>query len=224
MTPASVAVAAVVGSAPEEVYLFPPSPAQERLWLAADADPTVFAYNVPHALAIEGAVNVEALSAAVDAVVNRHEALRTTFTRSAAGLVQVVRPHRKVPLDVSDLGDSASELEIQSAVTTESERPFDLAQGPLIRVRVLRAGARSILCLTLHHLICDGWSLDILSRELSAAYAAAAAGLAPDLGRPPLQYADFVVWQKDGLEAEQARVEQFWIRELADPARAVLAG
>ena len=214
---ASIAAEAAVEQDAADIYIFPASPAQQRLWLAADADPTRAAYNVPQALDIEGAIDIDALASAVDAVVDRHEALRTTFRRGDNGLAQVVRARRRIASDITDLKEDAAEAEIRAAVALEAARPFDLERGPLLRVRLIRAGGRrTILCLTLHHLICDGWSLDILSRDLARAYAAAAAGLRPDLGPAPLQYAEFVVWQQEGLEAEQARVAEFWRQELAD--------
>ena len=208
-------LAAAAGS-----YVFPASLAQQRLWFLADSDPTGAAYNVAKAVCIRGALDVEALRKALALVVERHEILRTRFDRVDGRLVQVLAATAPVDFAVDDI-EGVPEAELAAAVRQlvrrEARRPFDLRRGPLVRSRLFRGGEeRFLFCLTLHHIICDAWSLGLLYREVTRAYEAFARGQAPALGPVPLQYADFAVWEQEHVgDSRRAEAIGFWRDELA---------
>jgi amino acid adenylation domain-containing protein len=197
----------------------PLSFSQQRLWVLDRLEPGSAAYNVPFALRIRGGLDRRVLGRAVDEAVRRHEALRTTFREVDGEPVQQITPpvSRGVPLlDLDGLPAARREEETLRLAATEARRPFDLARGPLLRAALLRLGAADhALLLTLHHIVCDGWSLDILLREVSALYAAFAAGGSPALPELPIQYADFAVWQRRWLQGEvlERRLD-YWRRHL----------
>ncbi len=178
---------------------YPLSFAQQRLWFLEQLEPHSPLYNVPAAVRFTGPMDDEALQWSLDAIVRRHEALRTTFLGIEGEPFQIVHPPAPVPLPVVDLRalpEAAREAAVLEEAQEEARRPFDLAQGPLLRARLLRvAEDERVLLLTLHHIISDGWSVGVLIRELTAhcwAYY--------DQGAPPsaldIQYVDFVLWQR----------------------------
>ncbi|MET0395249.1 MAG: non-ribosomal peptide synthase/polyketide synthase, partial [Longimicrobiaceae bacterium] len=198
----------------------PLSFAQQRLRVVDRLDPGSAAYNVPSSLRLRGRLELAALRRSVDALVARHEALRTTFAERDGAPVQVVHPPARVPLPVVDLralpaGERAGRA--RRLAGEEALRPFDLARGPLLRVTLLRLDEEDqVLCFTMHHVICDGWSMDVLVREVSALYAAAARGEEPDLPPLPVQYADYAVWQQDWLRGEVLEAQLgYWKERLA---------
>jgi amino acid adenylation domain-containing protein len=224
MTPIATGLVACPAAPADGVFAFPASASQQQLWLASDADPTGSAYNVTRAMTLNGPLDFDALRRAVAALIERHELLRTVFRRRGGSLQQVVLPRLAPSVEVRDLRASPPadrERACTALLGEEATRRFDLANGPLVRLTVTRLEAeRNVLCLNLHHLICDAWSLSILFRELSAAYYAAAAGRPIDLGPAPLQYTDFAVWQHD--LPGTAHVEKslaFWRSNLADIPR-----
>jgi amino acid adenylation domain-containing protein/non-ribosomal peptide synthase protein (TIGR01720 family) len=180
--------------------------AQQRLWVVHQLDPDGIAYNMPYALRIRGALDLDALGAALTMLVGRHETLRTVFPAGDGGPVQLVRPAEPVVLGVVDLrGLPADEREARALEMARAEgaRPFDLAAGPLMRAAVLRLDEDDAVALfTLHHVVSDGWSRDVLVRDLSELYAAAVQGRAPALPPLPVQYADFAAWQRDWLSGD----------------------
>ena len=197
----------------------PPSFAQQRLWLVDRLEPGSAAYNIPHALRLRGGLDAGALRASLDELVRRHEALRTTFAERGGEPVQVIRPPAPVPLPLVDLracrprrGSGGARL-----AGAEALRPFDLARGPLLRSTLLRLDeAEHVLLFTLHHVASDGWSIEVLVREVSALYAAFRRGEPSPLPELPIQYADYAVWQRgwlrgDTLEAQLA----YWRERLA---------
>jgi natural product biosynthesis luciferase-like monooxygenase protein/amino acid adenylation domain-containing protein len=204
----------------------PLSFAQQRLWFVDQLEPGTPVYNVPAALRMRGTVDVPALERAIATVVARHESLRTVFAAEGDRPVQVIRPADEFRLGVEDLsalsGD-AREAEIRRFVAAESRAPFDLRQGPLFRARLVRlADDDHVLTMTTHHIVSDGWSMGVLFRELSAAYAAHLRGEAPALEPLPVQYADFAAWQRQHLTDDViTRQMDFWRRRLSD-APAVL--
>ncbi|HEX2202899.1 MAG TPA: amino acid adenylation domain-containing protein [Longimicrobium sp.] len=178
----------------------PLSFAQERLWFLDRLQPGSAAYNVPVAVRLAGALDARALERAVGEVVRRHEVLRTVFREVDGAPVQVVRPFAGFSLPVEEVADEA---EAARRAAEEAARPFDLQAGPLFRARLLRIAADDhVLAVTLHHAVSDEWSFGVLFRELSAAYAAAAGGSAPNLPEPPVQYADYAVWKRETLSGE----------------------
>ncbi len=195
--------------------ILPLSFAQQRLWILDRWDPGSPTYHVPIALRFAGTLDVAALGRAMTALVARHEALRTSFPmREGAPVQWVAAPADQRPplVDLGALAVPARELETERLVREAAGRPFDLARGPLLRTWLLHlAPAEHVLCLTLHHIAADGWSMSILVRELTALYAGG-----PELRPLPVQYADFAVWQRQTLAGELlARELDFWRTRLA---------
>jgi amino acid adenylation domain-containing protein/non-ribosomal peptide synthase protein (TIGR01720 family) len=194
----------------------PLSFAQQRLWLIHQMQPWSAAYNVPFALRLRGALDVDALERAVAEIVRRHETLRTRFAWDGGGAVQVIDAPAPVPLPVQDLRDvPAAEREAQAhaLAAAEAGRPFDLSAGPLLRGALLRlADDEHVLLLTMHHVICDGWSLGVLAREASALYDAFSRGEPSPLSPLPVQYVDFAAWQRGWLAGEVLDAELAWWR------------
>jgi len=177
----------------------PLSFAQRRLWLLDRLEPGSSAYNVPAALRLSGPFDPVVFAAALTELARRHEPLRTTFDGEGDEPVQRIAPPAPFPLamaDLSALPAGAWEAESSRLLREESRRPFDLARGPLLRVLLVRrAAGEHDLLLTLHHIAGDGWSLEILVRELTALYEAFRGGWPSPLHELPLQYADWAVWQ-----------------------------
>ena len=189
-----------------DVYVFPASFAQQRLWLLDRLVPDGSVYNVPKALRLAGALDVGALSRALDGVVARHEVLRTRIGVDGGVPVQVVAPELRVGLDVIDLRRLAApdrEAEARRLAGEFAGMPFRLARGPLLRARLLRLDdGEHWFLLTLHHIVTDAWSSVVLGRELSVLYNAACAGAPSPLPALPIQYADYAIWQREWLQGE----------------------
>jgi amino acid adenylation domain-containing protein len=198
----------------------PLSFAQERLWFLDRLQPGSAAYHAPAGLRLRGVLHAEALERALGEIVRRHEVLRTTFAEAAGGPVQVIAPFAGFTLparDLSALDGEAREAEVARRAAADARAPFDLARGPLFRATLLRLHAEEhVLLLCLHHIVTDGWSTGVLFRELSALYAAFAAGGEPPLAEPAVQYADFAAWQREQLRGELAdRQLAYWKERLA---------
>ncbi len=182
---------------------FPLSFAQQRLWFLEQLEPNSAVYNLPDSHYFKGPLNFDALERSLSEIVRRHEILRTTFQTVAGEPVQVIAEPQPLPLEVIDLSGllaAEREVEAQRLANEEGLQPFDLARGPLLRVRLLKlAEAEHVLLLTMHHIISDGWSLGVWGRELAALYAAFSAGQSSPLRELPIQYADFAVWQREWL-------------------------
>lgn len=196
----------------------PLSFAQELLWLLDQLMPGSTAYNVRWATRISGPLNVPALQKALDAVVARHEVLRTTYPSAGGRPVQAIGPAAPVRLPLVDLRGAAAgaEAEVQRILEEAAQRPFNLACDTLAGT-LLRTGEQEhVLLLTLHHIMCDGWSRGIFFRELAALYAAFAAGRPSPLPPLPIQYADFAQWQRQRLAGGlEDRLLSYWKRQLA---------
>ncbi len=194
----------------------PVSLGQQRLWfvdlLQTRSGRIGSAYHVFGSIRLSGALQLEALRAAIQAIVDRHEVLRTRFAQVDGELVQIVDAHLAMPLDceVPEGADMARQLDDIAA--EESARPFDLKTGPLLRVRLLRLAADvHMLMVTMHHIVSDGWSLGVVMRELQALYGAFAEGRPNPLPVLPLQYADYASWQRRTLTAEALQQQlQHW--------------
>ena len=159
--------------------------AQGQLWFLDRLQPGSSAYNVPAAFRLRGRLDVEALEAALSAIVERHEALRTVFAEVDGAPVQRIlspEPVRLATVDLSSSAPGARDTELTRLVDEEARRPFDLTRGPLLRVRLIALGPDDhILQFTLHHIVCDGWSMGVLLRELSALYEASSTGRSANL-------------------------------------------
>ncbi|MBW8875033.1 MAG: non-ribosomal peptide synthase/polyketide synthase [Acidobacteria bacterium] len=200
----------------------PLSFAQQRLWFVQQLDPESSAYNVPIAVKLEGRLKPAILERCFAEMVSRHETLRTTFVAVAGEAVQVIAPAGEAPpfflpqVDLTRLGGRA-EVEAGRLARAEARRAFDLRRGPLLRALLLRLGpATHVLVATIHHIVSDGWSLELLVRELVTLFSAHASGRAPSLPELPVQYADYAAWQRAWLRDEAlASHLAFWREQLA---------
>ena len=205
----------------DDVFVFPASFAQERLWIIEQMVPNTATYNLPVAIRMQGALDVAVLQASLSAIVARHETLRTVFATEDNQLVQVVVPELPLHLEQIDLSaaDRAQrEDQARRLVAQEVQRPFDLQRGPLLRATLLGlADDEQILVLNLHHSIADGWSIGVLLRELSAIYRDLLSGASVALPELELQYADFTIWERERLESTGfAEQLAYWRQQLAD--------
>nr|AWX24484.1 non-ribosomal peptide synthetase [Streptomyces conglobatus] len=196
---------------------FPASFAQEQMWFLQQVAPDNPYYNVPLSLRLSGALDRDALAAAVADLVDRHETLRTVFDDSGDELRQVVLDRADVPLTVTALageGDPEHGRALRAALDALVRRPFDLTAEPPVRAGLLRlAEDEHVFVLCVHHIVVDGWALGILVRELGVAYAARRAGRAPDLPEPAIQYADWSEWQREQQDTAEARAGLAYWRE-----------
>ena len=195
--------------------------AQQRMWFLWQLDPASGAYNLPGAVRLKGALSLSAMEQAFASLVARHETLRTVFQRQAdERLLQVaVQPSLAIEqLDLTDLAPAEREQAVNDAATRQSLLPFDLEHGPLLRVQLLKLGAQEhVLLLTLHHIVSDGWSMNVLIDEFIRFYDAHERNEAPQLPALPIQYSDYALWQRRWLEAgEQARQLEYWQARLGD--------
>ncbi|WP_253267541.1 non-ribosomal peptide synthetase, partial [Streptomyces sp. NL15-2K] len=198
---------------------------QQRLWFLNEFTPGSVEYNTGVALRLTGRLDDAALRAAVDALVERHEPLRTTFDSDAGRGVQVVHDGMHVPIRHVDLSSSASaedetarDAALAQVLRAEQARPFDLRTGPLVRVLVVRtAPSEHVLMVGMHHIVTDGWSIGVLARDLGELYSASLRGTPAHLPELPVQYADYAVWQNQRIGGD-ATADQlaFWREELAD--------
>jgi amino acid adenylation domain-containing protein len=196
----------------------PLSFAQQRLWFLQRLEPGSAAYNIPFGVRLKGVLDVAALQWALQAIVARHECLRTTFVEIDGVPMQVVAPGSSVPLPVTDLtGAPELERELRRLAGKEARAPFDLEKGPLLRGQLLRvAPEEHVLLLTVHHIVSDGWSMGVLLKELAALYRAGVAGEPSPLPDLPLQYADYAVWQRRQLQSDKLeRQLAYWKQRLA---------
>ena len=197
----------------------PLSFAQQRLWFLNQLEPGNVAYNMPWAVRLVGDLDLSALEHSVIQLVNRHESLRTTFELGGRDPVQVISAPRGLKLHIEDLSDwevANKEAQAQQRLDAESRRPFDLAEGPLFRAHLLRLSAREhVLLLVVHHIVCDGWSMDVLYQELAQLYEASCADGEPDLPNLPVQYADYAIWQRRSLQGPTLdRLVDYWKQKL----------
>ena len=200
----------------------PLSFSQQRIWFLHRWYGESGVYNVPAALGLEGDLDVDRLREAVQAIVDRHEALRTVFPMVDGSPVQCILDRLPVSIpivDLTHLDRGAAEVNARGLAAEESDRPFDLSTGPLLRATVVRLTPTSaVLLLTLHHIVSDGWSMQLLFRELRALYRRAADANAPPLPPLPIQYADFAAWQRQYLTgAVLERHLTYWRQQLSPP-------
>ncbi|MBX8615752.1 amino acid adenylation domain-containing protein [Pseudomonas cichorii] len=200
----------------------PLSFAQQRLWFLAQMEGGNEAYNIPMALSLQGALDVPALSRALARIVERHETLRSRFIALEDGAQVLFAPVAdEVVLPVEDLRHNPEAL--AERVRTEAAAPFDLTHGPVIRGRLLQvADDNHVLLLTVHHIVADGWSMGVLTRELLALYPALRMGEADPLPALAIQYADYAVWQRQWLTGERLQQQSTYWREALGGAPTLL--
>ncbi len=204
----------------EEEGVFEASFAQERLWFLTQLDPASAAYHLRLALRWQGPLEVAALSQSVQRLIERHESLRTRLVTVEGRPWQAIASHLDLGLpvvDVATLVEESRQQEVQHLLTEAVEEPFEVERGPLLRAVLLRlAPAEHIFLLTLHHLIADGWSGEILSQELAAFYNGYVTGQEVSLPDLPVQYADYAVWQRQHLQGAVLEQEvAYWRERLA---------
>ncbi|HEY9837254.1 MAG TPA: condensation domain-containing protein, partial [Vampirovibrionales bacterium] len=202
-----------------EVFVFPTSFAQQRLWFIDQFAPGHSFYNVTTALRLKGVVNFPALVQTVREMGRRHETLRTQFSTVAGEPVQVISPAVDIPvnwLDLRQFPPGEREAEVTRLAAVESEFPFNLATGPLLRVTLLQLEKfSSILLLNMHHIISDDWSMGVFVRELGTIYGALVENRPVLLPELPLQYADFSEWQREWFQGEVlAQQLGYWQQQL----------
>jgi len=176
-------------------------------------------YNIPGAVRLKGRLDVEALESTINEIVRRHEVLRTRIEDEAHQPAQVIDEWERRSLEVVDLTSVPPEErgeEAERMVRDEARTRFDLTQGPLMRVKVLKLeDDEHVLLFTMHHIVSDGWSMGILIREVGTLYQAYSSGEGAPLAELPIQYADFAVWQREWLQGEVLeRQLAYWKRQL----------
>lgn len=193
----------------------PLSFAQERLWLFDRLHPGTSAYNVAEAVRLSGELDQPALERSFTELLRRHAGLRTRLVLENGQPLQYIDAPRAFPLsllDLSNLSEAEREQALRGQLDDLALQPFDLARGPLIRAGLMRLDAHNhVLWLCLHHIVTDGWSMRVLTRELIALYAAFSAGQPSPLSEPTLHYADFANWQRRQLSPEALKPQlDFW--------------
>ena len=199
----------------------PLSFAQRRLWLLEQLKPGSRAYNEFSAIEILGSLNIQVLEQSLNEIVYRHEILRTIFPTLNGEPVQVITPTKCANLSVMDLSNlpkSKQDVELQRIADKESHYSFDLSHGPLHRLTLIRLNdEESILLIGAHHIILDGWSVDIFRRELIELYKAFIAGEPSPLPELPIQYSDFAIWQRQMLQKEVLEAHlNYWMQQLSN--------
>ncbi|HEY4054832.1 MAG TPA: condensation domain-containing protein, partial [Terriglobales bacterium] len=197
----------------------PLSFAQQRFWLIHQLDPKSYLYNVPRVVRLNGKLDRAALEASLNDIIRRHEALRTSFRTESGQPVQVVAPELRIELPISEVvsenGVSALDAALELAVE-EYRRPFDLATGPVLRVRLWKLGEDDhLLLIVMHHIVSDGWSGGVLFDEIGKLYAAFAQGQSSGLPELSIQYPDFTVWQREWMDRVLDKQVGHWKEKLA---------
>jgi amino acid adenylation domain-containing protein len=197
----------------------PLSFAQQRMWFLDRMWHDSCAYQIREAWRVYGPIDVSALQRSLDALIARHEVLRTSFQAQGDFPAQVTAPRARVSIAIKDatvLPLSERELELRRILEGEDSSPFDLATGPLLRARLLRLDAEEhILSFDTHHIVFDGWSASVFARELSVAYRAYVNGTRPELPELVLQYADYALWQRHRLKGDFLEEQlEYWKRNL----------
>ena len=205
----------------ERAHPIPLSLGQERLWFLEQLEPHAHRYNLIAGFRLQGSLDAVALERAINEIVKRHESLRTVFESADGKPFQVVLDAASINVPVVDIAPKPGETVEQAMFrmcAEEAQRPFDLTCEPLLRATIVRADAQLIaLILAIHHLVFDGWSMDVFARELSASYAAALNRQPFQLAPLPIQYADFAMWQRDWLQSRDLDAHlSYWRSRLAE--------
>jgi pristinamycin I synthase-3/4 len=198
----------------------PLSYAQQRLWLIQQLAPHSNAYNIPTAIRVTGRLDLNALNATFSEIVRRHEVLRTTFAFDNGPPRQVVHPPARFELPITDLTPIAAVVRMDHAhriAEHEARLPFDLEHAPPLRARLLRLDEQDhVLLVTKHHIASDGWSLDVLIKEVGSLYPSFSSGAASPLPELPIQYADYALWERERLQSEELDQHlAYWREQLA---------
>jgi amino acid adenylation domain-containing protein/non-ribosomal peptide synthase protein (TIGR01720 family) len=200
---------------------FPLSFAQQRLWFLDQLLPDNPYYNIPMAIELSGNIDIDIFRKSFAALIMRHEALRTTFEHEGLDPVQIIHPDMPLEIPFVDLSGNAQfekERMVQREAFIEASQAFDLSRGPLFRVKILRlAPEKHVLLLTMHHIITDGWSNEVMISEMAQLYSAYQANQPLHLPELPVQYADFAVWQREWMQGEILQKQlNYWKSELGN--------
>jgi amino acid adenylation domain-containing protein/non-ribosomal peptide synthase protein (TIGR01720 family) len=206
----------------------PLSFAQQRLWFIDQLEPGSSAYNMPFGLKLTGRVDRVALQASIREIVLRHEVLRTSFPADEGIAVQRISSDPAFGweyLDLKEMREKDRVSEVQNLVRSEADAPFDLAHGPLLRVKLLQLKDQEhVLLVTMHHIVSDGWSMNVMAGELARVYESLRAGVPSSLPELEIQYADYAVWQRQWLQGEVLDLQlEYWKQQLADAPELELA-
>jgi len=211
-----------------EATELPLSFAQQRLWFIDQLQPGNAAYNMPIALRIEGELDLDIMTQVFNELVKRHEGLRTVFITEDGQGKQVIQPTLNLAIEIEDISALTGDVQQHEArrlVEAEASKPFNLQTGPLFRTRLLKLSGADpgaadstaerqpvyILMATMHHIIADGWSLNLLTQELGVLYMAFSQGLPSPLPPTQIQYADFAAWQREWLQGEALETQiHYW--------------
>ncbi|KAB8332627.1 non-ribosomal peptide synthetase [Scytonema tolypothrichoides VB-61278] len=198
----------------------PLSFAQQRLWFLHQLEPSSPHYSELACLRLTGALKIDALEQSLNDIVQRHEALRTTFEIVEEQAVQVIHPTITVALPVVELhlmSEAVRQAQIEQLTTEIAQKPFDLASGPLLRAMLLQTGVQEhVLLFAIHHIAVDGWSIGVLIRELVALYEAKSCEKTFPLPELPIQYADYAIWQRQWMQGELQKTQlSYWKQQLA---------
>ncbi|MGH2423960.1 amino acid adenylation domain-containing protein [Pseudomonas sp. C 49-2] len=199
----------------------PLSYSQQRMWFLWQMEPDSPAYNVGGMARLRGVLDVGRFEAALQALIMRHETLRTTFPSVDGVAYQKVSPQTGLRMDWQDfsaLSETERQPRLQQLADHEAHTPFNLETGPLLRACLVKAGEQEhYLVLTLHHIVTEGWAMDIFARELSALYEAFIDERDSPLAPLPVQYLDYSVWQRQWLESgERQRQLDYWTAQLGN--------
>ncbi len=195
------------------------SPAQERLWFLRQLEGDTATYNLPFALRLLGQVDQAAMTQCLNAIVNRHEVLRTTFAQLEDRSVQIIHPDQALTIVVEAIAavdDSATYL--HQRILQEAQIPFDLKTGPLLRVTLLQVSpTEHVLLVTMHHIISDAWSIGLFVQEVMTLYPSFCSGRSPQISPLPVQYADYAAWQLQHQQTEAFRQRlAAWVQQFSD--------
>ncbi|HVG17467.1 MAG TPA: condensation domain-containing protein, partial [Blastocatellia bacterium] len=199
----------------------PLSSSQERLWILEQLVPGTATYHIPEGLYLKGSLNLDALQRSLDETARRHEILRTSFIVKDGKPYQFIAPAAKVNLEIIDLRHLPQAERKGHAIQTANQQirlPFDLVNGPLLRVALLRLQEdEHILVIVMHHIISDGWSMELFVREIVMLYGAFSAGKPSPLQDLDVQYADYAIWERQWLESPGLQAQyEYWTRQLAN--------
>ena len=208
------------GSVSSEVLAMPGSLAQERFWTLSQLDPTNPSFHVPLVMKLDGPLSAPLLEKSFQILIDRHESLRTTFTENNGEFLQVIHPAYPVALEVTSIpgtGEAEKNQQLATAIQKEIHRPFDLNVLPLFRTILFKMGEQDhVLIITLHHILADAASAQVIQRELWTTYESLQSGKQLALPELTIQYGDFSVWQRENLDSEAMKAHlEFWLKQLS---------
>ncbi|MDG1463405.1 MAG: amino acid adenylation domain-containing protein, partial [Gammaproteobacteria bacterium] len=203
-------------------FPIPLSFGQERLWFLNELEPGSSLYNIPTAIKLKGSLNLQALQLAFDQLLERHESLRTTFTLNGEQPVQKIATQLSIALEKHDANNMGDD-DLNALLTTICLKPFNIKQGPLLKLCVIEINEdEHALLLVIHHIIADGWSMGLLMSELAELYNSIASKGSSTLSALPIQFADYAVWQRETMSGDTLNDELSYWKIALDDAPLVL--